>query len=222
VASDRMDSRARTVRLFLVRHGETAENLRMRYLGLTDAPLTECGERQARSAADALAQFPVRIVFSSPLRRAADTAACIRERCGVQLQLDARLAEGSFGRWEGRTRDEVLNLGEPDAGLLARWESDASFSPPGGESIENVQKRVLDFVEELAAGYTGSSVVLVSHVGPIKALLAAVLDIPLQTTRRFFLDPGTISIVEWGVHPLLRLFNSHAHLGWAEPRWINK
>ena len=75
-------------------------------------------------------------------------------------------------------------------------------------------------MEELIEEYTGNSVVLVSHVGPMKALLAAVLDIPLQATRRLFLDPATISIVEWGPHPLLRLFNSHAHLGWSKARWM--
>jgi ribonuclease H / adenosylcobalamin/alpha-ribazole phosphatase len=211
----------RATRFFLVRHGETAENRRMGYLGISDVPLTDSGMQQAGKVAEALSQFPMRIVVSSPLRRAADTAARIQESCRAELRLDARLAEGSFGRWEGRTRDEVLNLGEQDAALLARWESDSSCSPPGGESIESVQKRVLSIVEELIEEYAGNSVVIVSHVGPIKALLAAVLDIPFQATRRLFLDPATISIVEWGPHPLLRLFNSHAHLGWSTPRWMS-
>jgi broad specificity phosphatase PhoE len=214
-----MDDQNRATRLFLVRHGETAENRRMRYLGISDAPLTDLGMQQACKVADALSQFPMRMVVSSPLRRAADTAARIQESCRAEIRLDARLAEGSFGRWEGRTRDEVLNLGEQDAALLARWELDSSCSPPGGESIESVQKRVRSIVEELIEEYAGNSIVLVSHVGPIKALLAAVLDIPLQATRRLFLDPATISIVEWGPNPLLRLFNSHAHLGWSTPRW---
>lgn len=214
-----MDNQKRSVRFFLVRHGETAENLRMTYLGTKDAPLTDTGMQQATRVAGAVSQFPVAIVVSSPLRRAADTAVRIQQASGVELRLDPRLAEGSFGRWEGRTRDEVLNLGEKDAALLARWESDSTCSPPGGESLESVQKRVLSLVEELTNEYSDKSVVLVSHVGPIKALLAAVLDIPLQTTRRLFLDPATISIVELGLHPVLRLFNSHAHLGWSHPRW---
>jgi broad specificity phosphatase PhoE len=216
-----MHDQNRASRFFLVRHGETEENRQMRYLGISDAPLTDSGMQQACKVADALSQFPMRIVISSPLRRAADTAARIQESCRAELRLDARLAEGSFGRWEGRTRDEVLNLGEQDAALLARWESDSSCSPPGGESIESVQKRVLSLVEELTDTYAGNAVVLVSHVGPIKALLAAVLDIPLQATRRLFLDPATISIVEWGPQPLLRLFNSHAHFGWSSPRWMS-
>jgi len=210
----------RTTRLFLVRHGETAENLRMTYLGTKDEPLTKNGMQQARRVADALSQLPVEVVVSSPLRRASDTAARIGEACGVELRLDSRLAEGSFGSWEGLTRNEVLKLGIEDAALLARWESDSACSPPGGESIESVQQRAINLVEELWIAYPGNSVVLVSHVGPIKALLAAVIGIPLLATRRLFLDPATISIVEWGLHPLLRLFNSHAHLGWSKARWM--
>jgi broad specificity phosphatase PhoE len=210
----------RQTRFYLVRHGETAENTQMRYLGTSDRPLTDHGKRQSRILAGALSQIPVRIVVSSPLRRAADTAARIGEACGMELRLDSRLAEGSFGSWEGMTRAEVLGLGPEDAARLARWESDSSCSPPGGESIESVQNRILALVEELAGEYRFESVVLVSHVGPIKALLAAVLDIPLQSTRRLFLDPATISVVEWGDHPFLRLFNSHAHLGWSEARWM--
>lgn len=212
----------RKARFFLVRHGETAENVQMRYVGTRDEPLTDNGKRQAQMVAAALAQVPVGIVVSSPLRRAADTAARIQEVCQVELRMDSRLAEGSFGNWEGRTRDEVLLLGVQDAALLARWESDSSCSPPGGESIEKIQKRILSLVEELTDEYHQASIVLVSHVGPIKALLAAVLDIPLLAMRRFFLDPATISVVQWGPHPLLRLFNSHAHLGWPNARWMNQ
>ncbi len=209
-------------RFFLVRHGETAENVQMRYVGTSDEPLTDKGRRQAQMVAAALAQIPAGIVVSSPLRRAADTAARIQGVCRLELRVDSRLAEGSFGSWEGRTRDEVLSLGGQDADLLACWESDPSCSPPGGESIEKIQKRMIGLAEELTDEYPETSIVLVSHVGPIKALLAAVLGIPLQASRRFFLDPATISVVEWGTHPLLRLFNSHAHLGWPNARWMDQ
>jgi probable phosphoglycerate mutase len=154
------------------------------------------------------------------MRRAVDTAAIIHDACSTDLRLDARLAEGSFGNWEGRTRAEVLRLGRRDAELLACWESDPACAPPGGESIQSIQKRIISLTDELTDEFSESSVVIVSHVGPIKALLAAVLEIPLQSTRRLFLDPGTISTVEWGSQPLLRIFNSHAHLGWSSARWM--
>ena len=214
------DAPKQRLRLFLVRHGETADNIQMRYLGISDAPLTANGTRQARRVATALSKLPIRAIISSPMRRAVDTAAIIHAACSADLRLDDRLAEGSFGNWEGRTRAEVLGLGPRDAELLARWESDPACAPPGGESIQNIQKRVISLTDQLTDEFSESSVVIVSHVGPIKALLAAVLEIPLQSTRRLFLDPGTISAVEWGSQPLLRLFNSHAHLGWSSARWM--
>jgi ribonuclease H / adenosylcobalamin/alpha-ribazole phosphatase len=210
----------RMLRLFLIRHGETADNTQMRYLGTRDKPLTENGVWQARRVAEALSQLPIKIVISSPLRRAADTAAGIRDACGIELRKDARLAEGSFGSWEGLTRSEVLELGNRHAELLTRWESDPSCAPPGGESIESIQTRIVALANELIGEFPNASVALVSHVGPIKALLAAVLGIPLQASRRLFLDPAGISVVEWGAHPLLRLLNSHSHLGWSSARWM--
>jgi broad specificity phosphatase PhoE len=209
------------VRFFLVRHGETAENIQMRYVGDRDEPLTEKGLLQARQAAEALSQLPIKTVVSSPMRRAWDTAIQIQQACGVELRLDSRLAEGSFGRWEGLTRDDVLKLGARDAEMLRRWESDSSVAPPGGESIQEIQQRVTRLIDDLRAEFPDCSIVLVSHVGPIKALIAAVLGIPLEASRWFFLDPGTISVVEWGEHPVLRLFNSHSHLGWSSARWMN-
>jgi ribonuclease H / adenosylcobalamin/alpha-ribazole phosphatase len=208
------------LRFYLIRHGETEKNIQMRYLGIRDEPLTENGMRQARQIADALSQLPIEMVVSSPLRRAADTAAGIQETCGIELRLDSRLAEGSFGYWEGLTRAEVMKLGSPDAELLTRWESDPSCAPPGGESIESIQARIVALANELIGEFPNSSIALVSHVGPIKALLSAVLEIPLQASRRLFLDPGGISVIEWGSRPLLRLFNSHAHLGWSSARWM--
>jgi len=209
-----------TIRLFLVRHGETAANNQMRYIGSQDEPLTGNGLRQANQVAVALAQFPIKAVYSSPLCRAADTAAEINKVCGFEVRLDARLAEGSFGSWEGLSRSEVMNLSIQDAELLARWESDPSFAPPGGESMAEVQERMLSLIQELEYTLPGAEVVLVSHVGPIKAAVAAALGIPLQSLRRLFLDPATISVVDWGTAPLLRLFNSHAHLGWSSARWM--
>jgi broad specificity phosphatase PhoE len=208
------------VRFFLVRHGETAENIQMRYLGTRDEPLTEKGLLQARQAAEALSQLKIELVVSSPMRRARDTAIQIQQACGVELRLDSRLAEGSFGRWEGLTRSDVLKLGSHDAEMLFRWESDSSFAPPGGESIQQIQQRVTRLVEDLTVEFPECSIVLVSHVGPIKALIAAVLGIPIEASRWFFLDPGTISVVEWGKHPVLRLFNSHSHFGWSSARWM--
>jgi len=208
------------LRLFVVRHGETAENVRMSYLGIRDEPLNETGRRQAECVAEALSQMRLRLIVSSPLRRAADTAARIHAASGAGLRKDERLREGSFGEWEGLTRDEVLNRSARDAELLLQWEDNSSIAPPGGESCDDVRQRVVGLIEELTAEFPDTSIALVSHVGPIKALLTAALGITFDVSRRLFLDPGTISVVEWSGRPVVRLFNSHAHFGWNSARWM--
>ena len=208
------------LRLFLVRHGETAANAEMRYLGSRDDPLTERGILQARRLADAFERLPVTAVISSPLKRAVDTATPIGEKCGVPVRIDVRLREGGFGTWEGLTRKEVLGRSPEDARLLEKWEGDPRCSPPGGESMEGVRQRVAELIAEERTRSVPGRIVLVSHVGPIKALLAAALDLPIPAVRRLFLDPATISVVDWGNPPLVRLFNSHCHLGWNHARWM--
>ena len=74
----------------------------------------------------------------------------------------------------------------------------------------------------LAAEHSGAWITLVSHVGPSKALLCAALAAPLTAARRLFLDPGTLSVIDWGEAPVVRLFNAHGHLGWREARWMNQ
>ena len=209
-----------SMRLFIVRHGETAENIRMAYLGLRDEPLNETGRRQAECTAEALSRVHLRLIVTSPLRRTYDTAARIHAASGAELRKDERLREGSFGEWEGLTRREVQNRSARDAELLLQWEENSSVAPPGGESSEGVRTRVVSLVEDLAGEFQDASIALVSHVGPIKALLAAALGITLNASRRLFLDPGTISVVEWSDRPVVRLFNSHAHFGWNSARWM--
>ncbi len=208
------------LRLFLVRHGEAVANVEMRYLGHRDDPLSEHGASQAVQLSRALAPLPISAIITSPLRRAADTAAKIAQAHQVPIQTDERLREGGFGEWEGLSRAEVLARSHQDRLLLADWEGNPSAAPPGGESLEVVQARSIALVQEVAAMYAGQWIVLVSHVGPIKTLLCAAMKAPLSTTRHLFLDPATISVVDWSDQPVVRLFNAHGHLGWEAARWM--
>ena len=79
---------------------------------------------------------------------------------------------------------------------------------------------MLDLIGDLSREHQGDWIVLVSHVGPIKALLCAALGVPLAAARHLFLDPATLSVVDWGDHPVVRLFNAHGHLGWDSARWM--
>jgi probable phosphoglycerate mutase len=172
---------------------------------------------QAERLASSLGPLPLQAVYTSPLSRASETARRIAEARQVDLRLEPRLREQAFGEWEGLTRSEVL---ERDRDRLLRWEADLSLAPPGGESLLSVQERTLALVDELARDHSREWIALVSHVGPIKALLCAALDAPLATARRMFLDPGTVTVLDWGRHPVVRLFNAHGHLGWDAARWM--
>lgn len=205
------------LRLLLARHGEIPSNREFRYVGSLDEPLAAAGLEQADRLAAALASLPVRAVYSSPLLRTRETARRIAAAHELPLRLEPRLREQAFGEWEGLTRAQVL---ESDGERLRGWEGDLSLAPPGGESLAAVQARMLDLVGELALDHTGDCLVLVSHVGPIKALLCAALGVPLAAARHMFLDPATLSVVDWGAHPVVRLFNAHGHLGWDAARWM--
>jgi broad specificity phosphatase PhoE len=211
-----------TTRLLLVRHGETLANREYRYIGVKDEPLSSHGQAQAQQLAQAVAIFPVAAVYSSPLQRAYQTAIPIAERHALEaLKADA-LRECHFGTWEGLSRAEVLARSPEDAHHLQECERDMAMAPPAGESFADMQKRVCAAVSQLARAHSTQTIVLVSHVGPIKALLCAAMGAPLTSSFHIFLDPATISVVDWQdmAHATVRLVNSHAHLGWQQARWI--
>ncbi len=209
-------------RLYLVRHGETLANREYRYIGTRDDPLSPHGQTQALQIAEALSGLPITAVYSSPLLRAHDTALPIAARLSLEAQRVDDLRECDFGVWEGLSRAEVLERSPEDSQRLREWENNTSVAPPCGESFEALELRVVTAVEWLAQAHSDQSIVLVSHVGPIKVLLSAALGAPLSSAFRIFLDPATISVVDWrdAEHATVRLVNSHAHLGWQEARWM--
>lgn len=207
-----------TLRLILVRHGETRANREFRYIGARDDALTEQGQAQAEKLAEAVSMLSVASIYSSPLQRAYHTAFPIAMRHNLAVQVVDDLRESDFGAWEGLSRAEVM---AQDGERLLTWERDTAIAPPGGESLEAMHGRVLAFVEKMGRTHPDQTVVLVSHVGPIKAVLCAALGTPVSSAFRIFLDPATISVVDWRqTMPVVRLVNSHSHLGWEQARWM--
>ncbi|HEX6290826.1 MAG TPA: histidine phosphatase family protein [Herpetosiphonaceae bacterium] len=208
-------------RIILVRHGETAANREMRYIGSRDDELTERGQQQAQHLAHALATLPIHALYVSPRRRTRATAQPLAATLGLPIVVADELRENAFGSWEGMSRAEVLAHSTEYAAQHQAWESDPSLAPPGGESIAAMAARVEVFATGLCARHPDQTIVLVSHVGPIKALIAVTLGVPPGVAQRMFLDPATISVIDWsGAQRVLRLFNSHAHLGWHAARWM--
>ncbi|HLJ80101.1 MAG TPA: histidine phosphatase family protein [Ktedonobacterales bacterium] len=210
-------------RFILVRHGQAEGNRELRYLGATDAPLTETGRDQALRLAPAVRPFALAAIYSSPLARARDTARALAEDCDLPVTPRDDLREMDFGAWEGHTRAAVL-AEYPD--LLAAWETSAEVAPPGGESLVAVGARVVACADALAAAHPGQTVALVSHVGPIKALVCAALALPPAVAQRMWLDPASICVVDWrpaagaptSGSGILRTFNAIGHLD--PPSWL--
>jgi broad specificity phosphatase PhoE len=177
-----------------------------RLQGRLDAPLTDLGREQARLAASGLAGSGATAVVTSPLLRAADTAREIATVLGVPVEVDARLVELDYGDWDGRRFDEV------SAAEWVQWRSDASFAPPGGESLESVGARVGEFCS--ARLESDATIVAVSHVSPIKAAVAWALGIGDEATWRMQLDVASVTRIGRRADgpPFLAGYNDIAHL----------
>lgn len=182
-------------RLLLLRHGQTELSVQRRYSGRGNPELTALGRRQAEAAAGYLARKGgVAAVISSPLQRAHDTAAASAKALGLEVSVDEDLIETDFGRWEGLTFGEA---GSADPDLHGRWLRDTSVTPPGGESFDDVHARVRRARNRIIAEHGGATVLVVSHVTPIKTLLRMALDAGPTILYRLHLDLASLSIAEF-------------------------
>ncbi|MCV7385272.1 bifunctional RNase H/acid phosphatase [Mycolicibacter longobardus] len=199
-------------RLLLLRHGQTELSVHRRYSGRGNPPLTDIGRRQADAAADYLAQRGgISAIISSPLQRCRDTAGAAAKLLGLDATVDEDLTETDFGAWEGLTFAEAA---ERDPELHRRWLKDTSTEPPGGESFDAVQQRVLRARDRIIAEHSGTTVLVVSHVTPIKTMLRLALDAGPAILYRLHLDLASLSIAEFfGDGPAsVRLVNQTAYL----------
>jgi broad specificity phosphatase PhoE len=189
--------------ILLVRHGQTAANAAGLLLGRADPPLTDLGRLQAAASAATLAG--VTRVVTSPLCRARQTAEAFGPRVGVEV--DERWTELDYGEFEGWPVKDVPNS------TWQRWRRDASYSPPGGESLAALGRRVRDACEELTSDDGDDDVAVISHVSPIKAAIAWALGVDDTVAWRMFLDQASISRVAIGANgPSLRSYNETHHL----------
>lgn len=177
------------MRLLLLRHGETALSLDGRYAGHVDVPLHPSARRPLLALRRRVARFkPVR-VFSSDLLRCRQSAALLAP--AAEPELSPRLRELRFGRWEGLTPDECRAR---DPRRFERWTRDPlRNAPPGGETLRGLRARVRRFVSGLARRYAGRAVVVVTHGGPIRALLTTRLE-DFWTPS---VPPASLHVLDW-------------------------
>jgi ribonuclease H / adenosylcobalamin/alpha-ribazole phosphatase len=200
----------------LLRHGDTRLSPEHRFSGQSDLPLSANGTRQAKAAASRLAAGArIDAVISSPLERAAATAAIAAGELGLTAATDDDLRETDFGEWEGFTLAEIQQRWPAAA---AAWRHDPEQAPPGGESFADTAQRVHRACDRLLRDHRGQTVLVVSHVTPIKILLCRALSVPLGTLYRLYLGSACLNEIQWHGHEFaaVRLVNDTSHLLWEQ------
>ena len=195
----------------LLRHGQTPMSVQKRYSGRSDVPLTDLGVQQAVAAAKRLAPAGIGVIVTSPLLRAARTAEEVAAVTGAPVVADAGFRESDFGAWEGLTFAEVRERW-PDE--MTAWLADPAVAPPGGESFAEVSARVTDALDRVLTARERQTILIVSHVTPIKTLVAAALLAPPAALYRMHLDIAAQSQIDWYADgpAVLRSFNDTGHL----------
>ena len=186
---------AEITRFLLIRHGETDYNRQDRWQGAgSDPPLNAEGRRQARELAGRLAGRPVAGLYTSPQRRARETAVILGEPFGLDPEPVPELREIHHGEWEGKTQAEVVR-GWPDE--YRAYEADPLHTPrPGGGTYVGLGDRLWPALGRLAEQHRGREIACVTHGGPVRLVLSRVLDRPLTERDAFGVDNGTVFAVE--------------------------
>ena len=166
------------VKLFIIRHAESEWNPIGRYQGLLDPGLSERGLKQAELLGRALEKEKIDVIYSSPLKRTYQTAQEIAKRQGLEIIEDRRIIEIDHGIWSGMLVEEVKERFPEDFKMWLEEPHRVKFE--GGESLQDVFKRVKDFLEFIREKHWGQTVAIVSHTVPIRAMLCALLNIDLS------------------------------------------
>ena len=194
--------------IILVRHGRTmlTESHRLSGRGGEDPQLSEAGIQDAQAVADELSKVShsgpyakvlrPTVVVSSPIARTRETAAIIATKLGIAVEINNDVAEISFGDWDGHTNQEVA-ANWPDH--FEQWRGDVKIAPPGGESLEEFDVRVQNGLAEILKKYEGQTVIVVSHVMPIRGFLKSALQAGWPAYWRTSVAPCSMSIIRfWG------------------------
>ena len=196
-ASWRKREEEKPTTVIMLRHGVTKHTLKKVFSGLggDDPGLTDLGREQAKLAAARLARRgPIDAIVSSPLRRTLETAAVVAEELGLDVQIEPGFAEMAFGEWDGLAFFDIMERWPDD---IQGWLGSPDVAPPGGESFDTVYKRVDEARKRLLTDYEGQTVVVVSHVTPIKMMLRLALDTEMELIQHFELAPASITTIQW-------------------------
>jgi probable phosphoglycerate mutase len=185
--------------LILVRHGVTPHTTEKRFSGglaSSNPGLSDDGRAQVRATAEWLSPLAERIdaVITSPVRRTHESAEIIAAVLGKGLEEEPGFAEMEFGAWDGLTFTEVAERHRDE---LHEWLGSLDVPPGGGESFRAVEERVLAGLQRVLDKHPGGTVVVVSHVTPIKTLVTHAVDAPLASVFRMELTPASVTVLSF-------------------------
>lgn len=198
-------------RLILVRHGETEWNVSEVFRGRYDVALSDIGVRQAELVGQRLASWTIEAVYSSPLKRALDTARCVARYHGLDVRVADGLLDFNYGLWEGLSHLEVKErYGE----LYQRWLTEPHrVEMPGGETLDQVAERARGVVDRVVSEHSGT-VALVSHRVVNKVLICSMLGLDNSRFWDIRQDLAGITAFEYeDGRFVLTLHNDTCHLG---------
>lgn len=181
----------------LLRHGVTSHTQRKLFSGSggADLPLVDEGVEQARRAAAWIAERGgADAIVTSPLLRTRQTAAQVAERLRLDVEIDEGFAETAFGEWDGSSFADIMRKWPTE---LDAWLGSTAVAPPGGESFDVVAERVEAARDRLLKRHTGRTVVVVSHVTPIKLMVRAALQADMGVLHRMELAPAALTTITW-------------------------
>jgi broad specificity phosphatase PhoE len=181
--------------IILIRHGETAWNKEEIFRGRADVELNETGLRQAELLGKYLSAEKIDFIYSSPLQRAVQTAQAIADFQRNKVKKIESLLDLDFGEWQGLTLKEARE-GDPE--LYQDWlDTPEQVRLPGGETLEEVRRRAMPFVEDAVMRCGEGAIVLVSHRVVHKVVICALLGLDNASFWNFRLDTGGITRFEF-------------------------
>jgi len=178
-----------------VRHGETIWNRERRYQGQSDIPLTGEGRTQARILSERLKNEKIDVIYASDLSRTIETAEIIAKYHGLKVLTAPLMRELSFGIWEGMTYDEIIQKWPQE---YKEWQADPyNKKPPEGETLSELCQRASKFLMETAKKHPESRILVVSHAGPIRAVLSVLLNLKKDFFWKFKISNTSLTIIEY-------------------------
>ncbi len=201
-----------SLRLFLLRHGETTFSMSRGFCGSLDVDLTDYGYEMAQAFADAYKSLSWEAIYCSPMKRTIATATPMSEATGLDLRVRDGLKEADYGKWEGKSKEAVRQEFEEDN---YHWMTEPAWNAPtGGETAVEVRNRAMSVIAEIEETHTDGNVLVVSHRTTLRIVLCSLFGIDLGRYRdRLDYPAASLSVIKFGKYgPLMERMGDRGYM----------